>query len=69
MRNTRPECFKRAKNKGSQILRGKYNASQIKFKLSNYFKIFIFLEGTDPNIAKIVPISEIRKAHKTRTFE
>ena len=30
----------------------------------NFFKISIFLEVTDPNIAKIVTISEIRKADK-----
>ena len=71
MGNTRPECF----FKGSQIsgkkirgliflgenLRGLKSISKID---QNFFKISIILEVTDPNIAKIVTISEIRKAGK-----
>ena len=56
------------KNKGSQIFRGKFKGSEINFKdfpfFFQNFHFFIFSEDTDPNIAKIVTISEIGKAIK-----
>ena len=71
MGNTRPECFLRGlKFSGKKIrglrflgenLRGRKSISKFD---QNFFKISIFLEVTDPNIAKIVRISEIRKADK-----
>ena len=47
------------KNEGSQIFRRKFKESQINFKISPiFFKISIFLEDMDPNIPKIVKISD-----------
>ena len=63
MGNTRPECFKGSRIFGQKIrglkclgenLRGLKSISKF-----NLFLTSIFLEDTDPNIAKILTISEI----------
>ena len=71
MGNTRPECFLRGlKFSGKKIRVLKFlgeNLRGLKYisKFDQiFFKISIFLEDTDPSIAKIVTISEIRKAGK-----
>ena len=71
MGNTRPECFLRGlKFLGKKIRGLKFLGENLRGLKSiskfdqNFFKISIFLEVTDPNIAKIVTISEIRKAGK-----
>ena len=71
MGNTRPEGFLRdLKFSGKEIRGLKFLGENVRgFKAiskfdQNLFKISIFLEVTDPNIAKIVRISEIRKADK-----
>ena len=75
--NTRPECFLRGlkfsgkKNKGSQIFWGKSKGSQIPSNQSLnkiFFEISIFLEVTDPNVTKIVTISDIWKADKIKKW-
>ena len=61
--------FSGKKNKGSQIFWGKSKGSQIPSNQSLnkiFFEISIFLEVTDPNVTKIVTISDIRKANKIK---
>ena len=69
MGNTRPECFLRGlkildkKIRGLKFLRENLRGLKSISKFDQYFlKISIFLEDTDPNIAKILTILEIRKA-------
>ena len=71
MGNTRPDCFLRGlkflskKIRGLIFLVGNLRGLKSISKFGqNFFKISTFLEDTDPNIAKIVTISEIRKAGK-----
>ena len=71
MGNTRPECFLRGLKFSGKKIRGlKFLGENLRGLKSIskfdqiFFKISIFLEVTDPNIAKIVTISEIRKADK-----
>ena len=42
--------------------------SQINFKICPFFKISIFSEDTDPDIAKTVRISKIGKADKMKKW-
>ena len=71
MGNTRPECFLRGLKFLSKKIRGlKFLGENLRGLKSiskfnqNFFQISIFLVVTDPNILKIVTISEIRKADK-----
>ena len=74
MGNTNPKCFLRGlkfsgkKIKGLKFLGENFRGlkSISKFE-QNFFKSSTFLEVTDPNIAKIVTISEIRKPDKTNS--
>ena len=75
MGKTHPDCFLRALKFSGKKIRGiKFLGENLRGLKSiskfdqNFFKIFVFLEVTDLNIAKIVTISEIRKADKP-TFE
>ena len=71
MANTRPEGFLRGLKFSGKKIRGleflgenlRGLKSILKFD-QNFFKISTFLEVTDPNITKIVTVSEIRKADK-----
>ena len=73
MGNTRPECFLRGLKVSGKKIRGlKFLGENLRGLKSiskfgqNFFKISTFLEVTDPNIAKIVTISEIKKADKVK---
>ena len=70
MGNTRPECFLRGLKFSGKKIRGlKFLGENFRGLKSiskfdqNFFKIPTFLEVTDPNIANIVTISQIKKAY------
>ena len=71
MGNTRPECFLRGlkfsdkKIRGLKLLGENLRGLRSISKFDQFF-YFHFLEDTDPNIAKIVTISEIRKGDKIK---
>ena len=70
MGNTRPSVFYGVTFSDKKIRGLKFLGENLRGLKSiskfdqNFFKISIFWEVTDPNIAKIVTISEIRKADK-----
>ena len=71
MGNTRPECFLRGLKFSGKKIRGvKFLGENLRGLKSiskfdqNFFKISIFLEVTDPNIAKIIAITRMKGPKK-----